>query len=113
MSSAKSEAAERTPAAVDRPVTVELTEITGPVRYDRLSDALVEVWQLMRVLPLDATQYKAYELFLTRPDAVERAAEFLYQNGRLELSFGLPDGPHVLRILPAGSAASTHEPGGP
>lgn len=85
------------------PVTVELTDITEPATFARLGDALAALWESMQALPLGRKQYLAYELFLTRPDAVERAAEFLQQEGRLELSFGLADGPHVLRVRPAGA----------
>ena len=85
------------------PVVVELTGITGPAEFTRLPDALAALWESMKVLPLCEEQYLAYELFLTRPDAVERAAEFLQYDGRLELSFGLADGPHLLRVRWAGS----------
>ncbi|MDH6137157.1 hypothetical protein P3T37_006589 [Kitasatospora sp. MAA4] len=85
----------------DRPVTVELSGITEPATFARLSDALAALWESMRVLPLDAFSADCFHYYLTRPDAVQRVSETLEHSGDLALSFGLPDGPHVMHVRPA------------
>ncbi|MFI9273814.1 hypothetical protein ACIGXM_24345 [Kitasatospora sp. NPDC052896] len=89
------------------PVVVELTGVTQPATFDRVSDALAALWASMRALPLDRTTYLAYEHFLTRPDAEERAIEFAAQPGGLVLSFGLGDGTHLLKLRPARPVATS------
>ncbi|MFI9272728.1 hypothetical protein ACIGXM_18690 [Kitasatospora sp. NPDC052896] len=81
-------------------VTVELTGITGPASFARVGDALAALWAAMRVLALDESTHRAYEYFLTRPDAVERATEFLERDGGLTLTFEVAGRVHLLRMHP-------------
>lgn len=48
-----------------------------------------------------AVQADAYRYFLTRPDAVERVAEFLAWDGRLDLTFAPAGRCHLVSVAPA------------
>lgn len=57
VSGAEKVAAERAALRAVGPVVVELTGITGPAEFSQLSDALIALWESMRVLSLGTTQY--------------------------------------------------------
>ncbi|MCX4749954.1 hypothetical protein OG455_31305 [Kitasatospora sp. NBC_01287] len=84
------------------PVVVEIEGITPPAQFARLGDALAALWESMRLLPLGEPQADWFGYYLTRPDAARRVAEMLERDQQVELSFGLPDGPHVLCVRKAG-----------
>ncbi|GAB2729868.1 hypothetical protein [Kitasatospora kifunensis] len=80
------------------PVTVELTGITPPATFGRVSDALAALWESMQALPLGEYQFEAYRLYLTGERAEEHVVERLRRQGESVVSFGLADGPHLLSI---------------
>ncbi|MCX4745764.1 hypothetical protein OG455_09550 [Kitasatospora sp. NBC_01287] len=80
------------------PVMVELTGVTPPAWFARLSDALAATWAAMRLLPLDNANYRAFELNLARPRSLEYMTERLERDNAVSLTFILPDGPHLLHL---------------
>ncbi|MGE7439429.1 MULTISPECIES: hypothetical protein [Kitasatospora] len=87
-----------TPSTDDIPVVVEIEGIAAPAAFTHLPDALAAVWDALKPLPLGTLQADAFRYFLTRPDAAERATEFLRRDGRLDLSFTLHGQPHTVRL---------------
>ncbi|MDH6129657.1 hypothetical protein [Kitasatospora sp. GP82] len=80
-------------------VTVSIEDITAPATFNQLSDALVALWEALRVLPLGWTQYQAYRYFFG-PGAEQRVAEFLERDGELTLSFTMAGRSHAVRVVP-------------
>ncbi|KJK55113.1 hypothetical protein [Saccharothrix sp. ST-888] len=80
-------------------VTVSIEDITPPATFSRLPDALVALWEALRVLPLGWTQYEAYRYFLG-PGAEQRVAAFLARDGELTLSFTMAGRSHAVRVVP-------------
>lgn len=86
------------------PVIVEIEDVTAPVVFGRLPDALAATWEALRVLPLGAVQADAFHYFLTRPDAATDIINVLRREGELSLTFRMGGRLHSVRVHPAETA---------
>ncbi|MFD7984182.1 hypothetical protein ACFRKE_13085 [Kitasatospora indigofera] len=97
----------RNSAPPPAPFTVEIEDVTPPATFEHLADALAALWSSLRTLPLGATQYDAYQYFLTRPNAVQRVTEHIDRDGELVLSFRMEGRLHAVRVSPARAQAGS------
>ncbi|WP_405017391.1 hypothetical protein OHV05_10155 [Kitasatospora sp. NBC_00070] len=90
--------------SLQRPVTVEIEDVTQPATFNGLADAVAAVWNSLRALPLGHLQYDAYRDFFGE-GAVERVSKFLDRDGELLLSFAMAGRSHFVLIRPASASA--------
>ncbi|MFE3500920.1 hypothetical protein [Kitasatospora sp. NPDC059160] len=80
---------------------VEIEGICAPATFPRLPEALAALWRSLQLLPLGDVQADTLRHALTRPGAVELAAESIKRDGRLYLSFRMNGRLHSACIRPA------------